>query len=70
MLGFQSYAEKKGEFLSGECKRIEEGYKKAMNEVQQNFSAHNEKYAAKVKELEYQYTEKIEQMRLEYKDKC
>jgi len=33
-----------------------------MNEVQQNFSVYNEKYAAKVKELEHQYTEKIEQI--------
>ncbi|GAB1862967.1 Centrosomal protein of 152 kDa [Camponotus japonicus] len=59
---YKSYAEKSREFFTSECKRIEEGYKKAMNEVQQNFSVYNEKYAAKVKELEHQYTEKIEQI--------
>lgn len=54
-----------------ECKRIEEGYKKAMDEVQQNCQVSNEQYAAKVKALETQYTEKEEQMRLmKYKDKC
>ncbi|KMQ95622.1 centrosomal protein, partial [Lasius niger] len=78
---YKNYAEQRGKFLSDECKRIEEGYKKAMNEVQQNVLACHEKYAAKVKELEYQHTEKvkeleyqhtekIKQMRLEYKDKC
>lgn len=49
---YKSYAEQNREFLSSECKRIQEGYKKALNEVQQNLSACNEKYAAKVKELE------------------
>lgn len=56
--------------MSRECKRIEEGYKKAIEEVQQNFLAHDEQYAARVKKLEYQYAEKMEQMRLKYKDKC
>ncbi|EZA57904.1 COP1-interactive protein 1 isoform X2 [Ooceraea biroi] len=67
----KSHAEKKEKFLLGECKRIEEGYKKAMNEVQENFQAHDEQHAAKVKELEQQYTEKMKQMRLtlKYKDK-
>lgn len=41
-----------------------------MNEVQQNFQAHDEQYAAKVKELEHQYTEKMEQMRLKLKYKA
>ncbi|XP_072750863.1 uncharacterized protein [Anoplolepis gracilipes] len=67
---YKNYAEKQSQFLSGECKRLEEGYKKAMNEVQQNFSAYNDKYAAKVKKLENQYTEKKEQIQLQYKDKC
>ncbi|KAL6436198.1 hypothetical protein ACFW04_005734 [Cataglyphis niger] len=49
---YKSYAEQNREFLSNECKRIQDGYKKALNEVQQNLSACNEKYAAKVKELE------------------
>jgi len=50
-----------------ECKRIEEGYKKAIEEVQQN----DEQYAAKIKDLEYQHAEKMKQMRLtlKYKDK-
>lgn len=56
-------------FLSDECKRIEEGYKKAINETEQNLVAHNEQYAAKVQKLEYEYTERIEQLRLKYKDK-
>lgn len=70
-LQFQNYAEQKKKFLSDECKRIEDGYKKAMNQVQQNFQAQEERYVAKVKELEYQYKEKMEQMRLalEYKNK-
>lgn len=54
--------------MTGECKRIEEGFKKAMNKVQQNFSTFNDKYDADVEELENQY--KKEQMRLQYKDKC
>jgi len=42
-----------------------------MDEVQQNCQVSNEQYAAKVKALETQYTEKEEQMRLmKYKDKC
>jgi len=55
----------------GERKRIEEGYKKVINEVQEKFQAHGEEHAAKVKELEHQYTEKVKQMRLtlKYKDK-
>lgn len=58
--------------MLSECKRIEEGYKKAMNQVQQNFQAQEKRLVAKVKKLEYQYAEKKEQMRLtlEYKNKC
>lgn len=43
-----------------------------MNKVQQNFQAKQEEYAAKVKELDHQYTEKTEQMQLtlQYKNKC
>lgn len=43
-----------------------------MIQVQQDYKAQEEKYVAKVKELEYQYNEKTEQMRLalEYKTKC
>lgn len=72
LLQFQNYAEQKKKFFSDECKRIEDGYKKAINQVQQNLQAQEERHVAKVKELEYQYTEKIEQMRLtlEYKNKC
>lgn len=72
LLQFQNYAEQRRKFLSDECKRIEDGYKKAINQVQQNFQAREERYVSKVKELEHQYTEKMEQMRLtlEYKNKC
>lgn len=57
--------------MSREYKRIEEeAYKKAIEEVQQNFLTHDEQYTAKVKKLEYQHAEKMEQMRLKYKDKC
>lgn len=42
-----------------------------MNKVQQEFQANEERYAAKVKELNHQHEEKIEQMRLtlQYKNK-
>lgn len=55
-----------------ECKRIEEGYKKVIEEVQQSCLAHDEQYAARAKKLEHQHAEKMEQMRLtlQYKDKC
>lgn len=55
-----------------ECKRIEDGYKKVIKEVQQSCLAHDEQYAAKAKKLEDQHAEKMEQMRLtlKYKDKC
>lgn len=56
--------------MLSECKRIEEGYKKAMEEVQQSFEVLNEKHAATVRALQNQYAEKEEQMRLKYKDKC
>ncbi|EFN84425.1 myosin heavy chain, skeletal muscle isoform X2 [Harpegnathos saltator] len=61
---YKNYAKQKKEFLSNECKRIEDGYKKAMYQVQQKCQAQEERYVAKVKELECQYTEKMEQMRL------
>ncbi|XP_011637731.1 centrosomal protein of 152 kDa-like isoform X1 [Pogonomyrmex barbatus] len=69
---YKKYAQTNREFLSNECKRIEEGYKKAIEEVQQNFLAHDEQYAAKVKKFENQHAGKMEQMRLtlKYKDKC
>ncbi|XP_011863695.1 PREDICTED: centrosomal protein of 152 kDa-like isoform X2 [Vollenhovia emeryi] len=67
---YKNFAERNREFLSRECKRIEEGYKKAMEQVQQEFQTHDEQYAAKVKELQNQYAEKEEQMRLKYKNKC
>lgn len=55
-----------------ECKRLEEGYKKAIEEVQHSCLAHDEQYATRAKKLEYQHAEKKEQMRLtlKYKDKC
>ncbi|XP_032690124.1 putative leucine-rich repeat-containing protein DDB_G0290503 isoform X2 [Odontomachus brunneus] len=61
---YKNYAEQRKNFLSDECKRIENGYKKAINQVQQNFQAREERYVSKVKELEHQYTERMEQMRL------
>ncbi|XP_025987433.2 uncharacterized protein PFB0145c isoform X1 [Solenopsis invicta] len=69
---YKDYAEKNREFLSRECKRIEEGYKKAIQEAQQRCLAHDEQYATKAKKLEHQYAEQKEQMRLtlKYKDKC
>ncbi|XP_017880531.1 centrosomal protein of 152 kDa isoform X2 [Ceratina calcarata] len=73
---YKEYAENKEKFLLSECKRIEEGYKRAMNQVQQKLEAivstQEEQVASKLKELESQYTERIEQMRLtqKYKSKC
>ncbi|CAK9818693.1 Centrosomal protein of 152 kDa [Anthophora plagiata] len=73
---YKEYAENKEKFLLCECKRIEEGYKRAMNQVQQKLEAivstQEEQVATKLKELECQYTERIEQMRLtlKYKSKC
>ncbi|XP_014479713.1 PREDICTED: centrosomal protein of 152 kDa-like isoform X2 [Dinoponera quadriceps] len=70
---YKNYAEQRKDFFTDECKRIEDGYKKAMNQVQEDFQEQEERYASKVKELEYQYTNKVEQMRLtltEYKSKC
>ncbi|XP_043261518.1 centrosomal protein of 152 kDa [Colletes gigas] len=73
---YKEHAENKEKFLLSECKRIEEGYKRAMNQVQQKLDAivstQEEQVATKLKELECQYTERIEQMRLtlKYKSKC
>ncbi|XP_077261006.1 uncharacterized protein LOC143896817 isoform X1 [Temnothorax americanus] len=59
---YKRYAEENREFLSRECKRIEEGYKKAIKEAQQNFRTHDEQYATKAKKLEHQHAEKMKQM--------
>ncbi|XP_053974384.1 centrosomal protein of 152 kDa-like isoform X2 [Hylaeus volcanicus] len=73
---YKEHAENKEKFLLSECKRIEEGYKRAMNQVQQKLEAivstQEEQVATKLKELECQYTERMEQMRLtlKYKNKC
>ncbi|XP_015610581.1 centrosomal protein of 152 kDa [Cephus cinctus] len=73
---YKEYAENKEKFLLNECKRIEEGYKRAMNTVQQKVDAivstQEEQVATKLKELESQYEEQLEQMRLKmkYKTKC
>ncbi|XP_076676804.1 uncharacterized protein LOC143373430 isoform X3 [Andrena cerasifolii] len=73
---YKEHAENKEKFLLSECKRIEEGYKRAMNQVQQKLDAivstQEEQVTTKLKELECQYTERIEQMRLtlKYKSKC
>ncbi|XP_076236772.1 uncharacterized protein LOC143180718 isoform X2 [Calliopsis andreniformis] len=73
---YKEHAENKEKFLLSECKRIEEGYKRAMNQVQQKLEAivstQEEQVATKLKELECQYAERIEQMRLtlKYKSKC
>ncbi|OAD54502.1 hypothetical protein WN48_06691, partial [Eufriesea mexicana] len=70
---YKEHAENKEKFLLSECKRIEEGYKRAMNQVQQKLEAiistQEEQVATKLKELECQYTERIEQMRLTLKYK-
>lgn len=59
-------------FSLSEGKRIEEGYKKAMNQLQQKLDAIVSTQEEKLKEIECQYTERIEQMRLtqKYKSKC
>ncbi|XP_076749974.1 uncharacterized protein LOC143422886 isoform X2 [Xylocopa sonorina] len=73
---YKEHAKNKEKFLLSECKRIEEGYKRAMNQVQQKLEAivstQEEQVATRLKEIECQYTERIEQMRLtlKYKSKC
>ncbi|XP_012260888.2 centrosomal protein of 152 kDa-like [Athalia rosae] len=73
---YKEHAENKEKFLLSECKRIEEGYKRAMNQVQQKveviLSTQEEQVATKMTELESQYEEQLEQMRLKmkYKNKC
>ncbi|KYN34657.1 hypothetical protein ALC56_11146 [Trachymyrmex septentrionalis] len=69
---YKIHAENNREFLLRECKRIEEGYKKAIEEAQQSCLAHDEQYTTKAKKLEQQHVEKMEQMQLtlKYKDKC
>ncbi|CAD6224690.1 GSCOCG00005504001-RA-CDS [Cotesia congregata] len=72
---YKEYAEQKEKFLMGECKRIEDGYKKAINQVQQNVdeivSTQELQMKEKLKELESQYEEKLRQTRhkIKYKDK-
>ncbi|KAK2587256.1 hypothetical protein KPH14_002993 [Odynerus spinipes] len=65
-INYKEHAERKEKFFLSECKRIEEGYKKAMTQVQQKhdavISAYEKQVATKVKELECQYRERIEQM--------
>ncbi|XP_012280408.1 golgin subfamily B member 1 [Orussus abietinus] len=68
---YKKYAESKEQFLTSEYKRIKEGYERAMIEVQQKAEAilsTNEKLT----ELESQYEQRLEQMRLKlkYKNKC
>ncbi|EGI66042.1 hypothetical protein G5I_05433 [Acromyrmex echinatior] len=69
---YKSHAENNREFLLRECKRIEEGYKKAIEKAQQSCLVHDEQYTTKAKKLEQQHIEKMEQMQLtlKYKDKC
>ncbi|XP_018396585.1 PREDICTED: centrosomal protein of 152 kDa-like isoform X2 [Cyphomyrmex costatus] len=69
---YKSHAENNREFLLRECKRIEEGYKKAIEEAQQSCLANDEQYTVKAKKLEQQHAQKMEQMQLtlKYKDKC
>ncbi|XP_076221585.1 uncharacterized protein LOC116428549 [Nomia melanderi] len=56
---YKEHGENKGKFLSSECKRIEEGYKRVLNQVQQNLEAmvstQEQQLAAKLKELESVY---------------
>ncbi|XP_034951220.1 putative leucine-rich repeat-containing protein DDB_G0290503 [Chelonus insularis] len=72
---YKKYAEEKENFLMSECKRIEDGYKKAISQVQQNFdeivSTQEKQMEEKLKELESQYEEKLQQLRrnMKYKDK-
>lgn len=55
---------------------MEEGYKRAMDQVQQKVDVmvgiQEEQVAAKINELASQYEERLEQMRLKmkYKNKC
>ncbi|XP_043282129.1 centrosomal protein of 152 kDa isoform X2 [Venturia canescens] len=75
-LNWKERAEKTDKFLSIERKRIEENYERAMKLAQEKIeaiiSAAEEHVAVKLKEVEVQYEEQLEQMRLKmkYKNKC
>ncbi|XP_035726359.1 centromere-associated protein E-like [Vespa mandarinia] len=65
-INYKEHAEKKEKFFLSECKRIEEGYKKAMTQVQKRhdevMSNYEEKVKIKIKEIECQHRKRIEQM--------
>lgn len=73
---YKEHAKNKEKFLLSEYKRIEEGYKRAINQAQQKLDAimstYEEQVPTKLKEIECQYAERTEQMRLtlKYKSKC
>ncbi|XP_046601870.1 centrosomal protein of 152 kDa-like isoform X1 [Neodiprion lecontei] len=73
---YKELAENKEKFFLSECERIKEGYKRAMNQVQQKVdaivSSQEKQVSTKMAELESQYEEQLEQMRLKmkYKNKC
>ncbi|XP_071862935.1 uncharacterized protein isoform X1 [Bombus fervidus] len=71
-INYKEYAVNQEKFSLSEGKRIEEGYKKAMNQLQQKLDAIVSTQEEKLKEIECQYTERIEQMQLtqKYKSKC
>lgn len=73
---FQEYAARKEKYFHDECRRLDEGYNKAMKEVERKVEAkvalQEEQVALKVKELESQYEEEVEklQLKMKYKYKC
>lgn len=75
-INYKEHAKRQEKFFLSECKRVEEGYKKAMTQVQQKhdavISAYEKELTTKVKELECQYRERIEQMvnTPKYKNNC
>lgn len=65
-INYKEFAKKKDEFIQSEHKRLEEGYKKAIIQVQKRYdeviSAHKKQMQTKFRELDSQYRERIEQM--------
>ncbi|KAL2738871.1 golgin subfamily A member 4-like isoform X1 [Vespula squamosa] len=63
---YKEHAEKKENFFRSECKRIEEGYEKAMTQVQKRhdevISDYEKQVTTKLKEIDCRYRKRIEQM--------
>ncbi|XP_044014125.1 putative uncharacterized protein DDB_G0282133 [Aphidius gifuensis] len=70
---YKIYAANKEKFLSGECKRIEEGYKKALNQVEQKLNemidTQEKEVNEKLTKMQNNYEEQIQKLRQKQKYK-